>query len=566
MGNGAVAGDPPFRNELHDFIHILKEIIFALPVFTNGHASFYDLIKFTPIYKNDVRRIIFLSVLAGLTIKGFSQTNPELIFPDSVGWNFLNENDQLSFWVQSSDPGSVRYTLEGAENLGIHFDTLGNFHWAPSFDVVDRVQKSKDFTVIFQAAWPDGRRARKAVTFTVNHVNRPPVVEELPSFYVKQANVNTYQISGDYAYDPDGDPLVFKSLQSQMPEGSSLSSQGTLTWAPSRSQFTALKNNPITIEFIVQDQPEKAETKGKLRIAQTQLDLPPEILIVPPDTVFSIREDETLNLKIYISDPNGDDNIRNTGFLSTDSRIPQISLKENTPLQYEFIWMPGYEYTDDVQKSSTTSLTFFTLDKANNRTVKKIKIRVNDAENLIKKDAHLFQKYRSNLVDALVLIQQLDANQKKLNQEYKKARKGKKNRSILNASLGAVTGLSPVVIDQPDQSKIVSGVGGTTVLTLGTLEATEVIGRSKEGIMERIKNGIEIRNRVQAAGDDFARKYALKSARRNTEFDKDIEKLRAALNDQKIVLLELDSFARNPAKIEDREIKKTFVDYAEESR
>lgn len=566
MGNGAVAGDPPFRNELHDFIHILKEIIFALPVFTNGHASFYDLIKFTPIYKNDVRRIIFLSVLAGLTIKGFSQTNPELIFPDSVGWNFLNENDQLSFWVQSSDPGSVRYTLEGAENLGIHFDTLGNFHWAPSFDVVDRVQKSKDFTVIFQAAWPDGRRARKAVTFTVNHVNRPPVVEELPSFYVKQANVNTYQISGDYAYDPDGDPLVFKSLQSQMPEGSSLSSQGTLTWAPSRSQFTALKNNPITIEFIVQDQPEKAETKGKLRIAQTQLDLPPEILIVPPDTVFSIREDETLNLKIYISDPNGDDNIRNTGFLSTDSRIPQISLKENTPLQYEFIWMPGYDYTDDIQKSSTTSLTFFTLDKANNRTVKKIKIRVNDAENLIKKDAHLFQKYRSNLVDALVLIQQLDANQKKLNQEYKKARKGKKNRSILNASLGAVTGLSPVVIDQPDQSKIVSGVGGTTVLTLGTLEATEVIGRSKEGIMERIKNGIEIRNRVQAAGDDFARKYALKSARRNTEFDKDIEKLRAALNDQKIVLLELDSFARNPAKIEDREIKKTFVDYAEESR
>jgi hypothetical protein len=164
------------------------------------------------------------------------------------------------------------------------------------------------------------------------------------------------------------------------------------------------------------------------------------------------------------------------------------------------------------------------------------------------------------------LIQQLDGNQKKLNQEYKKARKGKKNRSILNASLGAVTGLSPVVIEQGNQSKIVSGVGGTTVLTLGTLEATEVIGRSKESIMERIKNGIEIRNRVQAAGDEFARKYSLKSARRNSDFDKDIEKLRSALNDQKIVLLELDSFSRNPTRIEDREIKKVFVDFAEESQ
>jgi hypothetical protein len=179
---------------------------------------------------------------------------------------------------------------------------------------------------------------------------------------------------------------------------------------------------------------------------------------------------------------------------------------------------------------------------------------------------HLFQKYRSNLIEAVVLLNQLDANQKRLNADYKKARKGKKKRSILNASLGAVTGLSPLVIDQPDQSKVVSGVGGTTVLTLGTLEATEVIGRSKESIMERIKNGIEIRNKIQAIGDDFARKYALKSARRNSDFDKDIEKLRVALNDQRIVLLELDSFSRQPAKITDKDIHEKFVDYGEESR
>jgi hypothetical protein len=508
--------------------------------------------------------LTFLFVVVGLA--ALAQGSPELIFPDSIGWNLVNENQNIVFWLRSTEQKDATFSIEGTEGLGISFDSLGNFHWKPSYDMVDRLQKMRDVAVIFQATWPDGKKVRRAVTFTVNHINRPPVVEELPAFYVKQATSNTYQIVGDFAYDADGDPIVFKSVPSQMPEGANLSSQGVFTWTPSRSQFASLKNNPITVEFIAQDQPDKAETRGKIKIAQTQLDLPPEILIVPGDSVFNIKEDESLNLKIYISDPNGDDNVRSAGFVSADTRIPANSLKENTPLQYEFIWTPGYDFVDEEKKSLRSDLNFFTLDKSNNRTVKKIRVNVSDAENLIKKDSHLYQKYRSNLIEALTLIQQLDINQKELNQAYKKAKKGKKHRSILNASLGAATGLSPVVIDQPDQSKIVSGIGGTTVLTLGTLEATEVIGRSKESIMDRIKNGIDIRNKIQAAGDEFARKYALKSSRRTQEFDKDIEKLRAALNDQRIVLLELDSYTKNPAKIDDREIKKVFVDYSDESK
>ncbi len=513
-----------------------------------------------------MRKEFIVAIFLFTGLHSFAQSSPELILPDSIGWNVVSENQNISFWLRASDQREARFSLEGGEGFNMHLDSLGNFSWRPSFDLVDRLQKIRDISVIFQAHWADGRKTRKPVTFTVRHVNRPPVVDELPAFYVKQSTQNTYQISGDFAYDPDGDPVVFKSLASQMPEGAGLSSQGVFTWTPSRSQFASLKKDPLFVEFIAQDQPDKAETKGRIRVAQTQLDLAPEILIVPGDSVFTIKEDESINLKIYIADPNGDDNVRNAGFLSSETRIPAAALKENTQLQYEFIWTPGYEFVDEEQKAIKSEINFYALDKSNNRTVKKIRIVVNDAENLIKKDGHLYQKYRSNLVEAVTLIQQLDANQKKLNVEYKKARKGKKHRSILNASLGAVTGLSPVVIDQPDQSKIVSGVGGTTVLTLGTLEATEVIGRSKESIMERIKNGIDIRNKVQAAGDEFARKYALKSSRRTAEFDKDIEKLRAALSDQRIVLLELDSYSRNPSKIDDKEIKKVFVDFGEADR
>lgn len=460
------------------------------------------------------------------------------------------------------------FSIDNTEKLPIHFDSLGNFSWKLSYDLVNRLEQKKDFTVIFQAMWKDGKRAREAVTFTVNHVNRAPVVEDIPVFYVKQSTRNSYQISYEYVSDPDGDPFVFKVIPTQMPEGSTLSSQGQFIWAPSRSQFNALKNNPATIEFLVQDQPDKAETKGRLRIAQTQLDLPPELLIVPGDSVFSLKEDETLNLKIYISDPNGDENVRSAGFIPSDLRITASALKENTPLQYEFTWKPPYTFVEDTQKQLPVEIVFFALDKSNNRVQRKISLTIADAENVIEKDAHQYQKYKSNLTSALLLIRDLEENQKKLNEEYKKAKKGKKKRSIINASLGAVTGLSPVMIDpveNPDASKIVPGIGGTAVLTLGTLEATEVIGRSKDDITDKIKISIDIRSRIQSAGDEFARKYGLKSSRRSVEFDKDIDKLRSTINDQRIVLLELDAYRKNPPKIDDKDIKKTFPDFAQEN-
>ncbi len=515
--------------------------------------------------KEIVKHIILITLLL-VALASYGQNESSMVFPDSLGWNVVNENEVMTFQVKTAHlkKDSVRFSLEASPDLGIHFDSLGNFSWNPSFDLVDRISKTKDFTLIFQQELNNGARERKTVTLTVHHVNRPPHVEELPIFYVKQSNLNTIQIPSEYVYDADGDPLVFKQIPSQMPEGSNLSSSGQFTWTPSRGQFSHLKNNSLLVEFIVQDQPDKAETTGKLRVAQTQQDLPPEILIVPGDSLFLIKEDETLNLKIYISDPNGDDNVRSTGFIPSDIRVPTGSLKENTNLQYEFTWMPGYEFVDDTQTAITTEMVFFVLDRSNNRTQKKVKIKVSDAENLIKKDALQFHKYRSNLVEAISLIQQLDVNQKNLNQDYKKAKKGKRHRSVVNASLGAVTGFTPVFVNG-DESKIVSGIGGTTVLTLGTLEATEVIGRSKENILEKIKIGIDIRNRVQSWGDEFARKYALKSARRTYEFEKDIEKFRAVLNDQRIVLLELDAYSKNIDKISDKDIKKAFVDYADDS-
>jgi len=490
----------------------------------------------------------------------------QLILPDSTSWNSLHEGTFLSFKIGTTDPEKPKFTLEGINGYKIQFDTLGNFSWNPGFDLVDRLEKQKEINLIVQAEWKDGRRVRKTITFLVTHKNRAPIVEDLPVFYVRQSAANSYQIPGEYVNDPDGDPLVFKSLQSQLPEGVTLSSSGLLTWTPSRNQFNSLKNNPLQVEFIAQDQPEKLETKGKIKIAQTQLDLPPEMLLVPGDTSLTIKEDERVNFKIYVSDPNGDENITNVGFVCSDNRVKKESFIQNTSVQSEFTWSPGYYFVEESEKVKAVEIIFFAFDKSNNRVQRKVLIKVLDTENLDEKDKFLYLKYRNSLVQAKSLIDLLDENHEKLNKAYKQAKKGKKNRSILNASLGATTGLAPIAIpNDPSTYKAVSAIGGTTVMTLGTLEATEVIGKSKSDILEKMKVNVEIRNQLQLEADNFARKYALKSARRNKEFDGDRDKLLPIINNQKLVILELDASKPTTYKdIENKDLKKTFPDFSEQ--
>lgn len=509
----------------------------------------------------------FLSII--VTCIGFqvaSAQSPAFVFPDDFGWNVIEEGDTLAFdlKVEPAKPGEYLYTIYGDRGLSIRFDSLGNFTWVPEYDLVDRVQEKAEFSVIFEAVSKAGNKIRKEVQFTVLHKNRPPIVNELPIFYVQQYAENEYNLNQqNLIKDPDNDPIVFKPVLSEMPEGANLSELGVFSWKPSRNQFRALRRDSLEVPFIVQDQPEKSEVTGILKIAPTQLDLPPEITMVPNNDTITISEDEALNLNFYVSDPNGDDNIKDVGFVSNDTRVPKTALQRNTATQLEFTWTPGYEFVNEASNSSTAELIFYVLDESDKRSEKTLRVKVLDTENLEQKDLRLYNKYRSMLVQAMDLIDQLDENQKRLNKQLKQAKRGKRKRSILNASLGAITGVSPVFLE--DQSKdYVTGVGGTAVMTLGTLEATEVLGRSKDDILDKLKLNLDIRNQIQSEGDQFARQYALKSQRRDKSFYTDIDKLKVGLNNQKMILLELDAGWENPNKPTDKNIKKRFPDFNNE--
>ena len=72
-------------------------------------------------------------------------------------------------------------------------------------------------------------------------------------------------------------------------------------------------------------------------------------------------------MKVYVSDPNGDENIEQVDFISSDLRVPRNGLKENSKVQKEFTWSPGYDFVEEVEKKKEVLLTFFAIDKSNNR-------------------------------------------------------------------------------------------------------------------------------------------------------------------------------------------------------
>lgn len=518
------------------------------------------------------KRTIGLVIAVFLSIVGFAQENKPLhiVLPQHVDWNVIQEGQELHFYLKSAGTknDSVTYHLVQGQLEGMMLDSTGFFTWRPGFDLVDRIQQAKTIPILVEVRNKFGETATKDIDIKVLHVNRPPTVGELRPFYVRYRTQNVYKMDPALIKDEDNDPVVFVPISDQMPEGTKLTSQGEFTWTLSQNQFNKLKENPIYIEFWVEDQPAKSRTKGKLKIEVTQMDLPPDIAVVPKELRYKFKENASINLKFYLSDPNGDDDIAAFDFLSDNLQIPKKALIRNTDNQYEFIWTPGYDFVKDPFDSLNVQMTFFVLDKAQNRDERKITFTVLNAVNEEAKDRYLYVQYRQVLVSAWNLVEQLAEKEEELKRSYRKAKTGKRNRSMVNASLGAVTGVTPAVSGastSPNAQKngrIVSAVGGTAVLTMGTLEATEVVGKSMKDLLDRYNYVLGKKTELQNKGDVFAREFALKSSRRTNEFIKKLDDFRASMSLSGLVALELDANWQNKKEATDKAIKRTFKDFA----
>ena len=513
--------------------------------------------------------VVFLGIITNTLFAQdtLSESRPlKIILPAQPNWSIIEEGQELMFQLaaQGGKSDTVYFAIKEGMQKEISFDSLGRFVWIPAYDLADRINTLRTLSVVFEAYNRAGESVTQQVAFKIIHVNRPPEVDELRPFYVQYNTQNTYQIDANAVRDPDSDPVVFVPVAEQMPEGMRLSSSGEITWQPSLTQFKFLKEGARYIEFYVEDQPAKARTKGRVKLEATQMDLPPELSVVPKVNRIKRKENSVINIKFFLADPNGDDDIAMFGFISDNRDVPQSALIKNTPNQYEFIWTPDYDFVKDPFDTLAFDVVFYVLDKAQNREERKIHFVIENAVNEAERDNYLYALYRGGLVNAWGLLEQMKEKEEELKKGYRRAKKGKKNRSVLNASLGATTGLAPVIAGpkNPSLKTGITTVGGTSVMTIGTLEATEVIGRSTKDLLDRFNYVMEKKSELQNKGDIFAREYSLKSARRTNDFIRKLDEFRALMNLRGLVALELDANWENKKEATDKALKRTFKDFA----
>ena len=486
-----------------------------------------------------------------------------LFFPAYTDWNTLEEGKELTFTLKAAGGTGTRFTyaITQGKQDGMDFDSAGYFAWKPEFNFADRLSNTRTVQVIFEVRNDKGETASKTIEFKVKHVNQPPTVGDVKPWYVGYNSMNRYKVEPSAVRDEDSDPVVFIATD-KMPEGMQLTAQGELTWKPSLTQFNALKARPVIVEMLAEDQPGKQQSRVKLRVEATQQDLAPEITVVPRDNPIRIKENATVDLSFYLADPNGDDDVKVFDFVTTNTEVPKSALRRNTPNQYEFIWNPGYNFVRDPLDSVSFQITFFALDKAQKRAETKVNFTVYNSVNEDAQNVQLYTQYRTGLVRAWDLLEQLKDKEQDLKRSYRRAKKVKTRRSVANASLGAISGLAPVAIQDNTRQRTITTIGGTAVATLGTLEATEVIGKSMKDLIDRLNYVMEKKNELQTKGDIFARKYALKSSRRNRDFQRDLDDFIALLNLKGMVALELDAGWENKKQDTDKAIKATFKDYS----
>ncbi len=517
-------------------------------------------------------KILIINILTLFVSCSFAQESPKIILPAGKEWTQLKEGTEVAFElkIEGRNCEKFRFSIPQGKLEGMAFDSLGRFTWTPPYALVDRLDSYRFQQVIFEARCDSTNESISSkVEFRIQHINRKPTIRDLKPFYVQYNTSNVYKIDRDFVYDEDTDPIVVIPSFETMPEGMKMTSQGEISWSPSLTQFKKLKDktmdgNPMFLEFYVEDQPAKTQSKGRLKIEVTQIDLPPEIVVVPRDNIFRLRENQTVNIRFYLSDPNGDDDVQEFDFLTDNQQVSRTSLIKNTANQYEFTWQPTYDFVKDPLDSLAFSIDFFVLDKTKKRDVKTIKFIVKNAINEAEANLKLYNLYRGTLLRGWELLEQMKEKETELKKQYSKARKGKKNRSVINASLGATTSLSSVFVTDPKSQRLVSTLGGTTVLTIGTLEATEVIGRSMKDIIDRLNYIIEKKNELQSKGDIFARDFALKSSRRSPDFIRKVDDFMNAMSLKGLVVLDLDAAWEPKNKATDTNIKKVFKDFSGE--
>ncbi|MBN1409089.1 MAG: tandem-95 repeat protein [Calditrichaceae bacterium] len=243
----------------------------------------------------------------------------------------VDENKLLKFNISGSDPdiedeGKLVYTASNLpEGAVFKADSL-LFKWAPTYE-----QSGTYENISFTVVDPSGLTASQSITITAAHVNRPPVLAEIPPQTVDEnANLAFTLVGSDLDVEDEG-KLVYTAKG--LPEGAALNGTN-VTWTPTYDQ-----SGSYPVSFTVSDG-RLSDTKSTT-ITVNHVNRPPVMDVV---TAQSVDENALLTFDLSGSDPDAEDK----GKWSIQAQgLPDGAVFDSTA--DKFSWTPTFEQSGSYQ-------------------------------------------------------------------------------------------------------------------------------------------------------------------------------------------------------------------------
>ena len=265
----------------------------------------------------------------------------------------VDENKRLTFNVSGTDPdredeGKLVFSATNLpEGAKFNPDSM-MFSWVPTYE-----QSGNFDNITFTITDPAGAQDSKTIPVTVNHVNRPPVLIEIPPQTIDENVPLTFNLQGSDPDKEDQNNLIYSAKQ--LPEGATL--EGTaFSWTPTYAQ-----SGEYTVEYTLSDG-NLSDTKTAV-ITINHVNRPPTIEPIDPQVV---DENKTLQFKVIGGDPDTEDTDKWT--LST-SQLPEGAVF--TAETATFSWTPTFD------QSGNYTITITNTDEQGLSTTQEVQITVN---------------------------------------------------------------------------------------------------------------------------------------------------------------------------------------------
>ncbi len=238
----------------------------------------------------------------------------------------IRENEPVEIKLRAKDPdpedaGKLTFRA-GPLPAGAALDAAdGTFRWTPTYE------QSGQYPLVFSVS--DGQLSDSTtVVLTVEHVNRPPLLADLPPQTVEENQPVTFRVTGSDPDAEDAGALTYSARD--LPDGAAFDPANRIfRWTPTYEQA-----GEYAVRFVVID-PGELNDQKTVTIRVSNVNRPPLLEAIAPQ---SVDEASPLQVTLRATDPDAEDT-RNLSF-SIDNLPAGAQLN---PATGELRWTPGYD-------------------------------------------------------------------------------------------------------------------------------------------------------------------------------------------------------------------------------